>query len=242
MICGVLFSISTVVDHIMTPNFFHVAFFYSGLIIQLFCNCFYGSQVFAAVWERSWKKENSFLLRSTEQDHGNEKEERRKVSGQCFRFFFPIQNSYFSHTILLVPYISNISKHFQWHSIRASILKFKFQSENIHKHVYFSSWEESGKYTTRLRTALSMIMMRSKRQCRLTAGKFAMVDLPTFAAVCYWISTKQIDFVFQLHALEFTEEKLFNWFSKLRQKLQFRNAKKYYYVICLNGRFLFALV
>lgn len=49
MICGVLFSISTVTDHLMTPNFFHVAFFYSGLIIQLYTNCFYGSQVFVTV-------------------------------------------------------------------------------------------------------------------------------------------------------------------------------------------------
>lgn len=49
MICGVLFSISSVADHVMTPKFFHVAFFYSGLIIQLYTNCFYGSQVFVAV-------------------------------------------------------------------------------------------------------------------------------------------------------------------------------------------------
>lgn len=49
MICGVLFSISSVADHVMTPKFFHVAFFYSGLIIQLYSNCFYGSQVFVAV-------------------------------------------------------------------------------------------------------------------------------------------------------------------------------------------------
>lgn len=49
MICGVLFSISSVADHVMTPKFFHVVFFYSGLIIQLYSNCFYGSQVFVAV-------------------------------------------------------------------------------------------------------------------------------------------------------------------------------------------------
>lgn len=36
----------------------------------------------------------------------------------------------------------------------------------------------------RIQTALNMIMMRSKRACRLTAGKFASVDLPTFLAVC----------------------------------------------------------
>lgn len=36
----------------------------------------------------------------------------------------------------------------------------------------------------RIQTALNMIIMRSKRACRLTAGKFASVDLPTFLAVC----------------------------------------------------------
>lgn len=49
MICGVLFSITSVADDLMTPKFFHVTFFYSGLIIQLYTNCFYGSQVFVAV-------------------------------------------------------------------------------------------------------------------------------------------------------------------------------------------------
>ncbi|XP_055306215.1 odorant receptor 94a-like [Sitodiplosis mosellana] len=104
MICGVLFSISTVTDHLMTPNFFHVAFFYSGLIIQLYTNCFYGSQVFVT-------------------------------------------------------------------------------SENIRQHAYFCGWEDSGKYMDRIQTTLNMMMMRSKRACRLTAGKFAAVDLPTFLAV-----------------------------------------------------------
>lgn len=52
MICGVLFSISSVADNLMGPKFFHVAFFYSGLIIQLYSNCFYGSQVFVAVRQK----------------------------------------------------------------------------------------------------------------------------------------------------------------------------------------------
>lgn len=49
MICGVLFSISSVADDLKSPKLFHVAFFYSGLLIQLYSNCFYGSQVFVAV-------------------------------------------------------------------------------------------------------------------------------------------------------------------------------------------------
>lgn len=60
MICGVLFSISSVADHVMTPKFFHVAFFYSGLIIQLYSNCFYGSQVFVAVMPISWNFPRAF--------------------------------------------------------------------------------------------------------------------------------------------------------------------------------------
>lgn len=50
MICGVLFSITSVADDIMTPKFFHVAFFYSGLLIQLYSNCYYGSQVYVMVF------------------------------------------------------------------------------------------------------------------------------------------------------------------------------------------------
>lgn len=57
------------------------------------------------------------------------------------------------------------------------------QSENIRQHAYFSNWQELGEYTPKIRKALSMVMMRSKRACRLTAGKFASVDLPTFLAV-----------------------------------------------------------
>lgn len=49
MICGVLFSISSVANDLKSPKIFHVAFFYSGLLIQLYSNCFYGSQVFVAV-------------------------------------------------------------------------------------------------------------------------------------------------------------------------------------------------
>lgn len=49
MICGVLFSISSVADDMMTPKFFHVAFFYSGLTIQLYTNCLYGNEVFISV-------------------------------------------------------------------------------------------------------------------------------------------------------------------------------------------------
>lgn len=131
MICGVLFSISSVADHVMTPKFFHVAFFYSGLIIQLYSNCFYGSQVFVAVSE---------------------------------------QKKYAISIILL------------------NALHFKFactiQSEDIRQRAYFSNWQALGKYSPKIRKTLSMVMMRSKRACRLMAGKFAAVDLPTFAAVC----------------------------------------------------------
>lgn len=49
MICGVLFSISSVADNLMTPKFFHFAFFYSGLLIQLYTNCYFGSQLSAMV-------------------------------------------------------------------------------------------------------------------------------------------------------------------------------------------------
>lgn len=49
MICGVLFSISSVADDMLTTKFFHVAFFYSGLLIQLYSNCHYGNQVFTLV-------------------------------------------------------------------------------------------------------------------------------------------------------------------------------------------------
>lgn len=45
MICGVLFSISSMTDDMLTTNFFHMAFFYSGLLIQLYSNCYYGNQV-----------------------------------------------------------------------------------------------------------------------------------------------------------------------------------------------------
>lgn len=36
----------------MTPKFFHVAFFYSGLIFQLYSNCFYGNEVLVLVSPR----------------------------------------------------------------------------------------------------------------------------------------------------------------------------------------------
>lgn len=49
MICGVLFSMSSVADNLLTPKFFHVAFFYSGLTIQLYTNCYFGSQLFEMV-------------------------------------------------------------------------------------------------------------------------------------------------------------------------------------------------
>lgn len=70
------------------------------------------------------------------------------------------------------------------------LLKYSpLQSENIRQHAYFSNWQESGKYTPNIQKALTMVMMRSKRACRLTAGKFASVDLPTFLAVCYFIAS-----------------------------------------------------
>lgn len=161
MICGVLFSISTVADHIMTPNFFHVAFFYSGLIIQLFCNCFYGSQVFVAVicifhlWNTLESRKKNWEIPSILKNVVNSIEVSTKNEFFTFVFFC------------------------------------KFQSENIYQHAYFSNWEDCGKYTTRIRTALTMVMMRSRRACRLTAGKLAAVDLPTFASVCNWIFNRK---------------------------------------------------
>lgn len=68
--------------------------------------------------------------------------------------------------------------------VRYCLYSNSFQSENIRQHAYFCNWEDSGKYMVRIQTALNMVMMRSKRACRLTAGKFASVDLPTFLAVC----------------------------------------------------------
>lgn len=60
----------------------------------------------------------------------------------------------------------------------------RFQSGNIREYAYFSNWEKSGRYAHRIKVALMMTMCRSLRACRLTAGKFAGVDLPTFLAVC----------------------------------------------------------
>lgn len=69
------------------------------------------------------------------------------------------------------------------HGMRIAIRRCA-QSESIGQSAYFARWHESGKYTKRITAALRMIMMRSMRACKLTAGKFASVDLPTFLSVC----------------------------------------------------------
>lgn len=127
MICGVLFSISSVADNLGGPKVYHVAFFYSGLLIQLYTNCFYGSQVFVMV-------------------------------RQCFFF------SHFNSRII-AEYIIYL------------------QSTIMGQSAYFSNWQDSGRQSYRIMPSLLMIMKRSLRACRLTAGKFASVDLPTFLSV-----------------------------------------------------------
>lgn len=54
----------------------------------------------------------------------------------------------------------------------------------ISEFAYFSDWHRSGKYTSKIKPILMMIMIRACHACRLTAGKFASVDLPTFLTVC----------------------------------------------------------
>lgn len=57
------------------------------------------------------------------------------------------------------------------------------QSGGIAEYAYFSGWQKSGKYAARLKPYIIMIMTQSLHPCKLTAGKFAGVDLETFLKV-----------------------------------------------------------
>lgn len=61
------------------------------------------------------------------------------------------------------------------------------QSGGIAEYAYFSGWHESGKCAVRLKPYIIMIMTQSLHPCKLTAGKFAGVDLETFLKVYYML-------------------------------------------------------
>lgn len=57
------------------------------------------------------------------------------------------------------------------------------ESELVATAAFQCGWEKSGKYSYRLKPYILMIMCRSLRPTRLSAGKFAYISLATFMAI-----------------------------------------------------------
>lgn len=97
-------------------------------------------------------------------------------------------------TVFIITNINMIIEHYHFgfangHCGHASTNN-KMKSGGLSEFAYFSNWHLSGRYTYRIKGMLTMLMMRSMHACRLSAGKFAAVDLPTFLSVrlCVYIS------------------------------------------------------